>query len=235
VTKSSTKGSPDSSQSSERGLGRYRSKRNPGGTNEPFEPERLASSNETWGGQFVVHHQSATREHYDVRLQVGPVLLSFAVPRGPSLNPDDKRLAVQTEDHPLAYVDFEDVIPEGNYGAGAMIVWDIGQVRYLEQTAEAGLDKGKLDFELHGRKLRGRFALVETGKRQKPPPKQRQWLLLKKSDVFVRKDGDITELEPESVLSGLTVAELPERAARGLELVREARELGAVSQGSRTG
>ena len=90
---------------------------------------------------------------------------SFAVPRGPTLDPDDKRLAVNTEDHPLEYLDFEDVIPEGNYGAGPMIVWDRGRVVYLDGSAEDGIANAKLDFRLSGHKLRGRFALIHTGAR----------------------------------------------------------------------
>jgi bifunctional non-homologous end joining protein LigD len=102
----------------EAGLERYRNKRDPGRTNEPFSAEHIASSARTLSGAFVCHLHAATRRHYDLRLQIGRALKSFAVPRGPSLNPSDKRLAVNTEDHPIEYLDFEDVIPAGNYGAG---------------------------------------------------------------------------------------------------------------------
>jgi bifunctional non-homologous end joining protein LigD len=212
-------------------LQRYRDKRDPRTSNEPFGPERIPSAHPakpgTWHGDFVVHLHDATRRHYDLRLQVAGRLLSFAVPRGPTLNPADKHLAVQTEDHPIEYLDFEDVIPEGNYGAGAMIVWDIGRVTYLEHSAEDGLDKGKLDFLLFGRKLQGRFALVETGKRQKPPPKQRQWLLLKKTDAHASATVNLVEDQPHSVFSSLTVEQLAERERVAQALIEAARALGA--------
>jgi bifunctional non-homologous end joining protein LigD len=127
-------------------LTRYRDKRDPLSTNEPFGAEHKQVARETRTGRFVVHLHDATRPHYDMRLQIGGTLKSFAVPRGPSLEAGDKKLAVLTEDHPLEYLEFEEVIPDGNYGAGAMIVWDVGRVRYLETTAERGLEIGKLDF-----------------------------------------------------------------------------------------
>jgi len=130
-------------------------------------------------------------------------LASFAVPKGPSLTPGDKRLAVRTEDHPLDYLEFEDVIPEGNYGAGAMILWDHGTVRYFDPPPVEGLETGKLDFVLSGHKLRGRFALVHTGKR--PGAEDNQWLLLKKRDEHGQREGDPLAEQPHSVLSGLTV------------------------------
>ncbi len=211
-------------------LEEYRKKRDPGATNEPFAgPAAGATKAGTKVGDFVVHLHAATRRHHDLRLQVGSVLKSFAVPRGPSLDPADKRLAVQTEDHPIEYLDFEDVIPEGSYGAGPMIVWDIGRVRWLENPPEQGLQTGKLDFELHGRKLRGRFALVETTGRVQPPPKQRQWLLLKKQDAHCVPDGERwLEDNQWSVFSGLKVEELSERARFEGDLLHDAERLGAV-------
>lgn len=209
-------------------LQKYRDKRDPRVTNEPFAAAGTPGGNTTTG-DFVVHLHAATRRHYDLRIQVGGTLKSFAVPRGPSLNPKDRRLAVQTEDHPIEYLDFEDVIPEGNYGAGPMIVWDIGRVRYLENTAEVGLQKGKVDFELYGRKLQGRFALVDTSARMRPPPKQKQWLLLKKTDVHSGEQGErLIEEQPESVLSGLQVEQLSERGRLQSELLKAAKDHGAV-------
>lgn len=212
-------------------LRRYREKRDPAATNEPFEVAKTTSG-ATWAGDFVVHLHDATRRHYDLRLQVGGVLKSFAVPRGPSQSPLEKRLAVQTEDHPLSYLDFEDIIPDENYGAGPMIVWDIGRVRYLEQSPEVGLPKGKLDFELYGRKLRGRFALVETTERFSPQAKQRQWLLIKKQDGHCAPDdkGPVATL-PESVFSGLTVEQLSARAEMATRLQEAARAAGAAPFG----
>ncbi len=195
-------------------LDEYRGRRDPAASNEPFTAPGSAAARTTRHGEFVVHLHDATRRHYDLRLQCGESLLSFAVPKGPSMDPGDKRLAMRTEAHPLPYLDFEDVIPDGNYGAGAMIAWDRGTVRYLEASAEEGLEVGKLDFELSGYKLRGRFALVYTGGRQGAP--SGQWLLMKKKDGFSTQ-GDVLSEAPESVFSGLTVDELPaakERAAR---------------------
>jgi len=167
--------------------------------------------------------------HFDLRIEMGGTLASFAVPRGPSLDPADKRLAVQTENHPIEYLDFEDVIPEGNYGAGPMIVWDIGRVQYLEANAEAGERDGKIDFVLSGQKLKGRFALVLTGKGKDSEERaQRQWLLLKKPDEHSRAgEQEITERQPHSVLSGLTITELGQRAEIAAALIEEARALGA--------
>jgi bifunctional non-homologous end joining protein LigD len=206
----------------------YRDKRDPLVTNEPFGVS-VPITGGTWTGDFVVHLHAATRRHYDLRIQVGSVLKSFAVPRGPALDPEEKRLAVQTEDHPFAYLDFEDVIPDGQYGAGPMIVWDIGRIRYLENSAEAGLPKGKLDFELYGRKLRGRFALVETTQRVHPKPKQRQWLLLKKQDRYCESGADAwVQAHPWSVFSGLEVEQLAARKDYERALIDEAIALGAT-------
>ncbi len=238
-------------------LASYEAKRNRARTNEPFGPEPSYSGGPTLGGAFVVHLHDARRRHWDLRLELGGVLKSFAVPRGPSLDPGDKRLAVETEDHPIEYLDFEAVIPEGNYGAGAMIVWDRGRVRYLEGSGEDGVARGKIDFELVGYKLRGRFGLVLTGeegrRRQKPAggPKgaqskartpaldahgeavlpgdaQREWLLLKKPDAHVKKSS-IVDDEPRSVLSGLTVEELAESTTVVRQLALRAEKLGAKS------
>jgi bifunctional non-homologous end joining protein LigD len=160
----------------------------------------------TLEGSFVVHLHYATRTHYDLRLEVGGVLKSFAVPRGPSLDPRERRLAVQTEDHPMEYLEYEGVIPKGNYGAGPMILWDTGRVRYLERDAEDGITHGKIDFVLMGYKLKGRFALVLSHRQENE--KQRQWLLLKKQDAFARTNDTLLEDNPRSVLSGLLADEL---------------------------
>ena len=181
---------------------------------------------------FVVQKHAARRMHYDLRLELDGVLLSWAVPQGPSLDPGDKRLAVRTEDHPLEYPDFEGVIPEGNYGAGAMIVWDRGTWVPLEPMAE-GLEKGKLLFELRGYKLRGAWTLFRTsgrsrsartrpGARRRTRPRRAktgpdEWLLIKKPDGFARKPGD-EPLPEESILSGLTVEELAGGGGRAGEI-----------------
>jgi bifunctional non-homologous end joining protein LigD len=211
-------------------LSKYRAIRDPGRTNEPFgaEPVISVEAKGTTAGAFVVHLHDATRRHYDLRIEFGGVLKSFAVPRGPSLDPREKRLAVNTEDHPIEYLEFEAVIPAGNYGAGSMILWDRGVIRYLEGSAEQGLAQGKLDFTLHGFKLRGRFALVKvSGRKGKPEPRQPEWLLIKKVDAFSRETGSIIDEQPRSVLSGLTVDELPDAEGIAAALVASARELGA--------
>jgi bifunctional non-homologous end joining protein LigD len=203
-------------------LKRYRSKRDPAQTVEPFSAERKGSTRATRAGRFVVHLHQARREHYDLRIECSGTLQSFAVPRGPSLKALDKRLAVHTENHPLEYLDFEAVIPPGNYGAGSMIVWDTGRIRYLETSAEEGLERGDLKFELSGFKLRGTFALIRTsGRGQKKlevgEGHQTEWLLIKKQDAFAT-DEDITTKDPRGVLSGLTGEENFNKAALIAEL-----------------
>jgi len=248
-------------------LTRYRQKRNPASTTEPFAPPPAtgegsgpgravpgravpgstvpgeattgatpsagANREGTWAGRFVIHQHAARRMHWDVRLPIGGVLESFAVPQGPSLDPAIKRLAVNTEHHPAEYLDFEDVIPEGNYGAGAMIVWDTGGVVYNETNAEDGVERGKIDFTLRGYKLTGRFALIATGRRKAETglagtqKAAAEWLLIKKPDKAVKPGQDLATLLPRSVISGLTVEELTRREAIAEELVTLAEELGA--------
>lgn len=209
-------------------LGRYRNKRNPAETTEPFGAEQTHPSRETWHGGFVVHLHAARQRHYDLRLECGGALLSFAVPRGPSLNPVDKRLAVQTEPHPLAYLGYEGVIAEGNYGAGAMIVWDLGRVQYLERPAQAGEEAGKFDFILEGCKLRGRFALVLT---RGGGTAQKHWLLLKKPDAHARSDPAQAFLDSNchGVLSHLTVEQRGQLSTQAESWRQQALELGATA------
>ncbi|HJK97121.1 MAG TPA: DNA polymerase ligase N-terminal domain-containing protein, partial [Polyangiaceae bacterium LLY-WYZ-14_1] len=216
-------------------LARYRDKRDPLATNEPFGPVRREGDRQpTRRGVFVVHQHDASRMHWDLRLEMAGALESFAVPKGPSLSPKEKRLAVHTEPHPLDYLDFEAVIPPGNYGAGAMIVWDRGVVEYPEAPGEDGLRAGKVDFLLYGTKLRGRFALVRTsgrGARGSNPRGPESWLLLKKTDPHAREPGspELVDEAPWSLLSGLRVDELPEAQALAEELVREATRRGAFA------
>jgi len=154
---------------------------------------------------FVVHQHDATRMHWDLRLEIDGVLCSWAVPKAPSLDPDDKRLAVKVENHPLEYVHFEAVIPDGNYGAGPMICWDRGCFRPLVDPAE-GLKDGEIKFELYGYKLRGAFTLVHTGKGKRGRGAGRgsnDWLLIKKRDEHATSEP----IDPTSVLTGLTIDE----------------------------
>lgn len=196
-------------------LGTYRAKRS---VERTPEPAGVVVEGQEPGGLFVVHKHAATRLHFDLRLQMHGVLVSWAVPRGPSANPADKRLAVHVEDHPLEYGDFEGKIPEGNYGAGAVIVWDRGRWVPLEDP-EAGLKKGKLLFELRGYKLRGRWTLVKIKKEVK------EWLLIKERDGHVKKEGD--DFPQGSVLSGLTVEDLRDGKSPAAPLVAELERLEA--------
>ncbi|CCV15068.1 DNA ligase D [Mesorhizobium sp. STM 4661] len=161
------------------------------------------------GNRFVVHKHHATADHYDLRLQVGDVLKSWAVPRGPSLNPADKRLAVETEDHPLDYIDFEGVIPEGEYGGGPMIVWDTGSWAPMDDV-EKSLRTGAFKFRLAGEKLNGGWMLT----RLKPKPGEdegkKNWLLFKERDLAADTKLDILSERPESVKSGRRIEELVE-------------------------
>jgi bifunctional non-homologous end joining protein LigD len=143
-------------------LKRYREKRDPEATPEPFGSDVEARALPPGAPRaFVVQQHAARSMHWDVRLEIDGVLASWAVPKGPTLDPKEKRFAARTEDHPLEYADFEGIIPAGNYGAGAMILWDRGTYRTVEARSPAeGLEQGKLDLLLSGHKLRGRFALV---------------------------------------------------------------------------
>ncbi len=183
-------------------LRRYQEKRRAGGTPEPY-----GGAPRPGGPRFVVQKHAATRIHYDFRLEFDGVLKSWAIPKAPSLDPATKRLAVRTEDHPLDYADFEGVIPEGNYGAGAVIVWDEGRFRSIEEPG-VGFEEGKLLVDLFGAKLRGRWTLVRTRRNE-----GKDWLLIKKPDGWSGADKD--ERVPDvSVLSGLGVEALPRRAEK---------------------
>jgi len=196
-------------------LAAYREKRTASRTPEPFGGRVVAG-----GSIFCVQKHAARNLHWDLRLELDGVLLSWAVPKGPSPNQADKRLAMQTEDHPLEYAEFEGVIPEGEYGAGAMIVWDRGVWVPLEDPHE-GLEKGKLLFELRGHKLLGRWTLVKT--RQAP----NSWLLIKERDAYLDEDATTEDYPDDSIYSGLTVDEFPDADAHAEELAERVAELGA--------
>ncbi len=187
------------------GLAEYAKKRDFARTNEPAGG-KLKSA----GGMFVVHKHAASRLHYDFRLEHDGVLMSWAVPQGPSLDPTVKRLAVRTENHPLEYGSFEGVIPKGEYGAGAVIIWDTGKVRWLNPP-EATMPVGKLEFVLAGERLKGEFHLV----RMKPREGERgeNWLLLKSRDAFVA-DADPAARALTSVKTGRTVEDLKATGGR---------------------
>ncbi|MEN6451015.1 MAG: DNA ligase D [Thermoguttaceae bacterium] len=181
----------------------YRSKRDFGQTTEP-RGGRMRAKRGKW--PFVVQCHVATRLHYDFRLALDGVLKSWAVPKGPSLNPTQKRLAVEVEDHPLDYANFEGTIPEGQYGAGAVMLWDRGTWR-PDGDPHEGLRRGKLEFHLDGGKLRGGFVLVRT--RGASTPKN-SWLLIKRQDADARgaADPDILSERAESVKTGRTLDEI---------------------------
>jgi bifunctional non-homologous end joining protein LigD len=196
-------------------LGEYRAKRSAERTAEPF-----GRPDPSQAGVFVVQKHAARRTHWDLRLEMNGVLKSWAVPRGPSADPAEKRLAVQTEDHPIDYQDFEGVIPDGNYGAGAMIVWDRG-TWIPHEGDKVGLEKGKLLFELRGYKLRGVWTLFKTS-RQKDG---KEWMLVKKPDGWAR-EGEEAVYPEESVFSGLAVEELQEGGRRTEAIRRELASIG---------
>ena len=178
----------------------YRRKRDFKKTPEPSGSEGT-SAPPLEGRRFVVQRHRASRLHYDFRLEIDGVLMSWAVPRGPSLNPDERRMAVHVEDHPISYFDFEGVIPKGEYGGGDVIVWDWGTFE-PEETDDPGkaVSKGELKFRLDGQKLRGRFTLVKTRGSKSGPD---DWLLIHKRDDDADPDWDVDAL-PRSVKTGRT-------------------------------
>ncbi|MFI0845091.1 DNA ligase D [Mesorhizobium sp. IMUNJ 23232] len=189
----------------------YRAKRDFRITSEPAGDERKAHEAQA-GGRFVIHKHDATRLHYDLRLEHDGVLWSWAVTRGPSLDPHEKRLAVHVEDHPLDYGGFEGMIPEGQYGAGAVIVWDEGEWRPKHAPAKA-MKKGHIDFTLKGNKLNGDWHLVRL--RPRPGEKKDNWLLIKSDDSFARPGEDVLIDAPQSVTTGRTIEDVAEgRPAR---------------------
>ncbi len=189
------------------GLKEYKSKRDFSKTREPAGGKKGPGRRVP---RFVIQKHRARRLHYDLRLEMEGVFRFWAVPKGPSLNPGDKRIAVQVEDHPLEYGDFEGVIPKGEYGAGKVIVWDRGSYQYpgVERNEVEAWKKGTLEFRLYGEKLRGIWLLV----RMKGPEKN-QWLLFKKEDSYAARDVNITEEAPESAVTGREVDEVGEEPA----------------------
>ena len=183
-------------------LKEYKRKRDFNQTNEPAEGGR--------GGKrpkFVIQQHDARAMHYDFRLEVDGVLKSWAVPKGPSMDPKDKRLAVETEDHPMSYADFEGVIPEGNYGAGNVIVWDMGYYVNIKSidgepvSMEESYNMGTIEIWLEGKKLQGGFALIRM-------KDKKSWLLIKMRDAKADARRNPVSTQPESVISGKKVTEI---------------------------
>ncbi len=192
----------------------YHSKRDFGRTPEP-EGASTGTWKKTGNPYFVIQKHAASRLHYDFRLQVDGVLKSWAVPKGPSMDPSVKRLAVEVEDHPLEYADFEGTIPKGEYGGGTVIVWDAGPYRNLKQKAgkevpmSACHEKGQIEVWLEGKKIRGGFALVRT----RMDEQGKNWLLIKMKDRTASDADPVAERE-ESVISGRTIEEVAGRPPR---------------------
>jgi len=185
------------------GLSEYQRKRRFDSTPEPSNRPNAADPGSPL--RFVVQKHEASRLHYDFRLELDGVLKSWAVPKGPSLNPEDKRLAMMVEDHPLEYRDFEGNIPAGNYGAGTVMVWDEGT--WKEEPESPGLSKGELKFILDGGKLQGSWVLVKTHGHD-----ENSWLLIKHKDNHASQ-ADVTH-QDRSVLSGRTMGEIADGPSR---------------------
>ena len=181
-------------------LEQYNRKRNFASTPEPKGKVAAKAQH-----RFVVQKHRASRLHYDFRLEMDGVLKSWAIPKGPSLDPSQKRLAMQVEDHPVSYFDFEGTIPEGNYGAGTVMVWDIGTWEPLGDPHEM-LEKGDFKFRLHGEKLNGDFVLAKM-RAWRAGSKGNEWLLIKKRDEFAKPRFDIDKLD-YSVLTQRTLDEI---------------------------
>jgi bifunctional non-homologous end joining protein LigD len=216
-------------------LKKYKEMRDFGATSEPSggKPKRGKKP------IFVIQKHHASHLHYDFRLEMEGVLKSWAVPRGPSYDPANKRLAMMTEDHPYDYASFEGVIPAGNYGAGNVIIWDNGTWEFIEPGDDPvkALRAGKLTFKLYGKKMFGEWALVKIRGRS---PKGNEWLLLKHRDAYANADVDVTEVAPLSVISRRDVEDVdPEKTwqsnrkaafGRGTPTVRSRLEREAVQK-----
>lgn len=206
-------------------LSKYNQKRNFKSTAEP-EGVVAKSENELL---FVVQKHAASHLHYDFRLEVDGVLKSWAVPKGPSMNPEDKRLAMMVEDHPYSYKDFEGNIPEGNYGAGNVIVWDNGTYTAteaegnMENKLKAGIHKGHLSIILKGKKLKGEFSLIKLKGKQ-----ENAWLLIKKDDKYA-SDTDILK-KNKSVISKSTLEALEKKSDKENKAVEKPKKEKAVSE-----
>lgn len=193
-------------------LKEYKRKRNLKKTPEP-SGRRSRSSKQ----RFVIQKHDATSLHYDFRLEVAGVLKSWAIPKGPSTNPKDKRLATLTEDHPVDYIDFEGTIPEGEYGAGTVIVWDTGTFENLSESdgrevpLPEALEDGHAKVWLEGEKIRGGYALTRMG-----GGKDKRWLLVKLKDEEADARRNPVKTESESVISGRTIEEVAEEQGGGL-------------------
>jgi len=186
-------------------LKEYHRKRDFTQTGEPKGAVRKRAAKKL---RFVIHKHDASRLHYDLRLEMEGVLKSWAVPKGPSLDPSQKRLAVMVEDHPFDYRNFEGVIPEDEYGGGTVMIWDEGAYQVVgDAPGPEQLVKGELKIDLAGKKLRGGYVLVRTKWRGE----NKNWLLIKEHDETAKARGDILDKEPNSARSGRTMAQIAEQ------------------------
>jgi DNA ligase D-like protein (predicted 3'-phosphoesterase) len=190
-------------------LKEYMDKRDFEKTSEPELGDFSKSSKEPI---FVIQKHDASNLHYDLRLEIDEVLVSWAVPKGPSTDPDVKRLAIRTEDHPLAYADFEGKIPEDEYGGGTVIIWDRGTIRNLREkkddenmSLKESLDDGQIEIWLDGEKLKGGYVLIRTSKKGVEDEK---WLLKKMEDEKADARRNPVSTEPKSVVSGKRIEEI---------------------------
>ncbi len=187
-------------------LKEYRKKRNFTVTAEP-SGARVTPNRRAKALSFVIQKHRASRLHYDFRLEWNGVLLSWAVPKGPSLDPTVKRLAMAVEDHPIEYAGFEGIIPAGEYGGGTVMLWDQGTYVPDQPDVAQSVEKGDLKFTLYGKKLNGSWVLVRTGRRYAGDRDNRSWLLIKHRDAAA-STRDITEEAPRSVKSGRLLTEI---------------------------
>jgi bifunctional non-homologous end joining protein LigD len=196
-------------------LNEYRKKRDFKVTPEP-SGNGSARKSKSKRLRYVIQKHRASQLHYDFRLELNEVMLSWAVPKGPSLDPSVKRLAMQVEDHPIDYSDFEGVIPPGEYGGGTVMIWDTGYWMPESPDVDAALKKGDLKFTLHGKKLKGSWVLVRTRGFGKSPGRS-SWLLIKHKDEYARK-GDITEEQPRSAITRRMLAKIARDEGGEVEL-----------------
>ena len=212
------KSHPQSSDLSQFGkLAEYNRRRRFDVTPEPAGKMGRAKKKEL---EFVVQKHRASSLHYDFRLQHDGVMLSWAIPKGPSLDPANKRFAMQTENHPIEYNRFEGVIPEGEYGGGTVMIWDRGTWEPEVEDVDRALAKGDLKFTLHGQKLRGSWVLVRM--------RERQWLLIKHRDK-VASTTDVTAAKPRSAVSRRTLAGIARSAGASPRQLAQAKEADAAS------
>ncbi|MFP4470977.1 MAG: DNA polymerase ligase N-terminal domain-containing protein [Bacteroidales bacterium] len=190
-------------------LNEYQKKRDFKKTTEPGGGKKQSSGKP----RFVIQKHDASNLHYDFRLEIDDVLKSWAIPKGPSTDPSEKRMAVNTEDHPLEYADFEGTIPEDEYGGGTVIVWDGGTYRNLraekeddKKTMSESFDDGKVEVWLEGKKLKGGYVLIRTGKKD-----DNKWLFKKMKDDEADARRNPVSSEPKSILSDLTIKEMEKK------------------------